>query len=217
MIDTEDHSQARSAVISPDGNYRYHLCRKLSDDPRVATFIMLNPSTADAQFDDPTIRKCLGFSRRWSCGELQVVNLFALRTKSPASLRRAPDPVGPENLDWLQHAVNRAVNQTNPARRGPVICAWGAYCHQMGQAETVFGLIQEICEPVCLGVTRDGHPRHPLYVPYSAELVALQVPRVNRVARTTPKLLDRTVPKSTRRQVLDTESKSPGPKTCSAN
>ena len=216
MIDTNDQPRARSAVISPDGKYRYHLWRKLSDHPRVATFIMLNPSTADAHTDDPTIRKCLGFTRRWSCGELQVVNLFALRTKSPASLRRAPDPTGPENLDWLQRTLKLGANQPNPARRGPVICAWGTHCRKIGQVETVLRLIKGICQPMCLGVTRDGHPRHPLYVPYRAELVAFEVPSANDVASSTPRVRPRKFVKTTRQQMLDKTPSSTARKACSA-
>src|SRR5437588_2477108 len=90
-----------SAVFSPDGRYRYLLTRRLGRSRRVATFIMLNPSTADAINNDPTIRKCVGFARRWGCGLLQVVNLFALRATEPRVLRAAADPVGPENSRWI--------------------------------------------------------------------------------------------------------------------
>src|SRR5262249_44998661 len=85
----------RSAVISACGRYRYYLCRKLAGGGgRVATFIMLNPSTADAERDDSTIRKCVGFGRRWGCGQLHVVNLFGLRATQPTELRTVGNPVG---------------------------------------------------------------------------------------------------------------------------
>jgi hypothetical protein len=160
---------ARSAVISEDGNYRYHLCRKIGDlRGSVVTFIMLNPSTADAVVDDPTIRKCLGFCLRWGCVELHVVNLFAFRATDPADLRRCANPVGPENRDWIRRSIEEAADQIIP---GPVVCAWGRHGTYMGQAEIVMGWIEHFCEPMCLGLTRDGHPRHPLYVPYAARLV----------------------------------------------
>jgi hypothetical protein len=156
---------AGSAVISQDGRYRYHLSRKIGGGGGVATFIMLNPSTADALKDDPTIRRCLGFCRRWGCGELHVVNLFAVRARNPDDLRKAPDPVGPENRDWVQ----RVAAQT--AQCGPVVCAWGMYGTYIGQDRIVSDLIKDICRPRILGLTRHGHPRHPLYVPYGARLV----------------------------------------------
>ena len=162
----------RSAVISEDGKYRYHLRRQLPNlGSRVATFIMLNPSTADHFVDDPTIRKCLGFCRRWGCGELQVVNLFGMRATDPADMRRADDPVGPDNREWVLRAVEATLSIYEPANRGLVVCAWGTHGFYLGQNRTLLGWIEDICEPVALGLTRDGHPRHPLYVPYTAELV----------------------------------------------
>jgi hypothetical protein len=159
----------RSAVISEDGTYRYQLYRMIGGlGGTVATFIMLNPSTADAVVDDPTIRKCLGFSLRWGCAELQVVNLFAFRATDPADLRRSGDPVGPKNRDWIRRSVEEACKQIIP---GPVVCAWGRHGTYMGRDEIVMGWIEDLCAPMCLGLTRDGHPRHPLYVSYAARLV----------------------------------------------
>jgi hypothetical protein len=77
MTDLLDLPSTKSAVISADGKYRYFLRRTVSGGRRIATFIMLNPSTADAQVDDPTIRKCIGFCRHWGCGEPYVVNSLA--------------------------------------------------------------------------------------------------------------------------------------------
>jgi hypothetical protein len=162
----------RTAVISRDGKYRYHLYREVAGDGGpIATFIMLNPSTADHLTDDPTIRKCLGFCRRWGCGELHVVNLFAVRATNPADIRKAVDPVGPDNLDWIERSVAMAMNACNLALRGPVVCAWGTHGSYRDQDLTVLGRIEKICKPRTLGLTRDGHPKHPLYVPYGAELV----------------------------------------------
>jgi len=100
---------SRSAIISADGKYRYHLYRRVADGGRIAMFIMLNPSTADGEADDPTIRKCLGFCRRWRYGELHVVNLFAVRATAPFDMLHADDPVGPDNFDCVRHAVDMAV------------------------------------------------------------------------------------------------------------
>lgn len=165
----------RSAVISRCGKYRYLLRRHLSAAPKVATFIMLNPSKANAEIDDPTIRKCMGFSRLWGCGELQVVNLFGIRATNPADMLAADDPVGPANKDWVDHAIDYALyadnRDTNAAFRGPVVCAWGTHGAYMSQDQAMLGWIEAHCEPVCLGLTKGGHPKHPLYVPYSTEML----------------------------------------------
>jgi hypothetical protein len=170
-----EHTSTRSAVISGDDKYRYHLWRRIADRGCIATFIMLNPSTADGLIDDPTIRKCMGFCERWGCGELHVVNLFAFRATDPADLRRADDPVGPDNFDWIRRTVDITLNRTHSGRRARVVCAWGTRGVYMAQDQIVIGRIEDICQPMCLGVTLDGHPKHPLYVRYSAELVAYNV------------------------------------------
>jgi hypothetical protein len=166
------------AVISGDGKYRYHLQRPIGDGGgRLATFIMLNPSTADAERDDATIRKCTGFCRRLGCGLLHVVNLFAIRATDPAEMMRAADPVGADNHEWIRHAVDATVNRFEPAMRGLVICAWGVHGAFMGQDENVLGWLERLCEPMCLGVTRDGQPRHPLYVSYAVKLMRVRATR----------------------------------------
>lgn len=130
--------------------------------------LMLNPSTADATLDDPTIRRCRGFAKGWGMGGLVVVNLFAFRATSPAALKSSADPVGPENDDAIHDAVvgSRAV-----------VAAWGVHGRLLGRADQVLGLLREIGrEPMCLGVTKDGYPRHPLYVRRDARLAAFRTP-----------------------------------------
>src|SRR5262249_32293760 len=107
----------RGAVISGDGRYRYSLTRRWGRGPR-ALWIMLNPSRADREVDDPTIRRCIGFSGSWGYGAMEVVNLYALRTPEPRLLRRHPDPVGPENDGWITRASRRATE---------IVLAWGAF------------------------------------------------------------------------------------------
>lgn len=160
-----DQIRDRSAFLSPDGKYRYHLSRSIpGGDRRIATFIMLNASTADHEVDDPTIRQCMGFCRRWDCGELHVVNLFALRATDPREIRRASDPVGPDNQEWIMRVVTKSADP-NPSVRGPIVCAWGVHGSYMGQDQTVLDWLSVIHKPMALGITKDGHPRHPLYVP----------------------------------------------------
>ncbi len=152
-----------NAVISACGSYRYLLTRQVGSGSRTATFVMLNPSTADATNDDPTIRRCIGFARQWGCGRLAVLNLFAIRATDPADMKRAADPVGPENRDWFDRTLS-------VPDAGPVICAWGVHGEHRGQDQTVLGWLAGYgFEPLALGVTRDGHPKHPLYLPKSAE------------------------------------------------
>ncbi len=138
----------KSATISADGVYRYTLSRVWDETLPNLNFIMLNPSTADADLDDPTIRRCIGFGQRDGYGGIQVVNLYAFRATKPSEMLAAIDPVGPDNdAAWLQ--IN-----------GDVVAAWGANAKQ-DQVNRAIGVFQEL---KCLGVTKDGHPRHPLYI-----------------------------------------------------
>ena len=152
-----------TAVISSCGQYRYLLTRHPGLQPRIATFIMLNPSTADAEKDDQTIRKCIGFTRLLGCGTLQVVNLFAYRARYPRDMKKAIDPVGPDNAEHVRRAVQEAV--------GPVICAWGAQGGYRDQDRTMMRWLAEAgVVPFAYALTKEGHPQHPLLIPYKAEL-----------------------------------------------
>lgn len=150
----------RGARLSPDGRYRYALGRRWGTGP-AATFVMLNPSTADAEVDDPTIRRCVGFARALECEGLLVVNLYAYRATKPADLFRAEDPVGPEADAYLTAHAKAAAQQGRP-----LIAAWGAHARpdRVAHVLTLPGM-----EAVtALGVTKAGAPRHPLYLPGNA-------------------------------------------------
>lgn len=156
----------KAAIISADGHYRYSLERYWGDGDRFALFIMLNPSTADASEDDPTIRRCMGFAGREGCDGLLVWNLYALRATDPAELERADDPIGRENEDHLWRMLCDPV--------ALIVAAWGAkpnrgrYTHR--ELSIRSGPLFER-DVFCLGVTKDGHPRHPLYLRRAAPLV----------------------------------------------
>lgn len=153
-----------SATISPDGVYRYDLTRQWGDGPLVL-WIMLNPSTADADIDDPTIRRCIGFSQRDGAGGLVVVNRFALRATDPAELRKHHEPVGPDN----RITISRWILDPRVTR---IVAAWGA--HRMASRGTIPGAPNARPMPLwCLGFTRAGQPRHPLYVRADQPFVAL--------------------------------------------
>lgn len=150
------------AVISECGLYRYALTRWWGNGPNCG-FIMLNPSTADAERDDPTIRRCIGFAQREGCGGLIVLNLFAFRATKPIDLAKAADPVGPQADHFLLDLIQNV--------DGPLIAAWGSHWIAGERAKDVTAMIGRHC--VCLGKTKDGHPRHPLYVKGDAPLVPL--------------------------------------------
>jgi hypothetical protein len=157
----------REAVIDATGTYRYRLSRIWGTDPgpgRLVNFIMLNPSTADATEDDPTIRRCVGFARSWGFGGIVVTNLFAFRATEPKDMISAFDPYGPENDGYVFATA---------ARSPLVVCAWGAHgtLHHRG-AEVVRGLRARDITPHHLGLTKGGQPRHPLYLPGAARPVA---------------------------------------------
>lgn len=136
--------------------------------PKSCVFIMLNPSTADGEVDDPTIRKCVGFSRLWKYEKMVVVNLFAYRAVYPKELRIVGDPVGPRNAHHVRAALETA---------GLVVCAWGGSGGLYRQDQTMMGWLDAVgVEPVCLGLTDAGKPRHPLYLPYSTKPIRFNPP-----------------------------------------
>jgi hypothetical protein len=169
-----------SARLSPCGTYRYTLDRVWDRRRRAAVFLMLNPSTADASENDPTIRRCIGFAKRNGYGGITVVNLFALRATKPAALALHPDPVGPDNDMWIQSVLFK-----QPAA---VIAAWGAYPPAAGRGmadratervAAVLRLVAIYGVPLkCLGTTKDGQPRHPLYLAGSTPLTDYRPPEV---------------------------------------
>lgn len=160
-----DRSVLKDANLSGCGKYRYWLRRSWDSTftlPTV-TFIMLNPSTADAEQDDPTIRRCISFAKAWGCGQLAVVNLFAFRATDPKELATADDPVG----IWNHSSV------TNWTYRSQiVVAAWGVHGKLNEQGAKMERSLRQLRVPLrCLGVTKDGYPRHPLYVKSSATLI----------------------------------------------
>jgi hypothetical protein len=141
--------------LSGDGHYRYELWRQWAEPEatnRFVTWIMLNPSTADAEKDDPTIRRVVGFSKAWGYDGCMVVNLFALRATNPRALAAHPDPVGPENDETLLTFT-----------KYDTVAAWGA--HKMAEPRQRWLLEHLDGSPLTLGMTKGGFPKHPLYVP----------------------------------------------------
>jgi len=148
----------RSAIISPCGSYRYELTRRWREGGQLAGWIMLNPSTADANVDDATIRRCIAFSAAWGCAGMVVRNLFAFRSTDPRGLETVADPVGHRNDEHLKRCRRDKVT----------IVAWGRQGGERAaeRARLVLATLTEAgVEPMCLGLTKDGSPRHPVRLP----------------------------------------------------
>ena len=155
-----------SATISDCGAFRYTLHRRIPSMlrwVRPCLFIMLNPSKADAQDDDPTIRRCIAFAQREQCTELAVVNLYGLRATKPRMLGLSDDPIGPDNDLYICREVYRCRSIS-----GIIIAAWGAHPMAPKRATAVAEMVGSM---LCLGTTASGQPRHPLFVRGDAPLV----------------------------------------------
>ena len=163
----------RAATISSCGAYRYWLEREWCPGLGTAVFVMFNPSTADADVDDPTIRRCFGFAYSWSLGRIVVVNLFAYRTAFPKELKRAVDPIGPENLAH----IDRACALVKSDVRNRLICAWGAHGEYRDQGRAITSRIAAAgITPMCFAITKNGHPAHPLYQATFTKLKPYTIP-----------------------------------------
>lgn len=129
----------------------------MSEHPEIC---MLNPSKADAYTNDPTVRRCIGYALAWDMNPLIVVNLFALKSTSPAALYAHPYPVGGYNDEVIEKAVQFA-NGYN----GIVVAAWGAHGKHMDRGKEIRNKGYELH---ALGLTSKGEPKHPLYLPKDA-------------------------------------------------
>lgn len=142
--------------MSACGNFRYRLERRWGEGPALL-FIMLNPSTADSEVDDPTIRRCQHFALAHDFDALEVVNLFAFRATKPADLRRAGYPVGVANDHHIMQAALTS---------GAVCVAWGANAASTEVERRINALMpmlfRQHLQLQCLHITRSGHPGHPL-------------------------------------------------------
>jgi len=185
----------KGAVLSDCESYRYALWRELPNDSlldefhcpilgksfavndgspdssyftqdETCLFVMLNPSTANAVETDNTLDRCIAFAHRWGFGRLSLANLYAFRTPYPRELAMADDPVGPENDDWICELANDA---------SFTVVAWGAAKEvESKRASDVLYMLDHDQGVSCLGLTKDGHPEHPLYLPKDRMPVAFE-------------------------------------------
>lgn len=144
------------AGLSDCGHYRYWLTRVWETGKPACLFIGLNPSTADASQDDPTIRRCVRFAADWGYGTLHMGNLFAFRATDPKELQKADEPIGVHNNMWLDTLANQA---------GIIIAAWGNNGAMNGRAWDVRECLQNKGHRLHhLGLTSYSQPKHPLYL-----------------------------------------------------
>ena len=167
------------ARLSDDGRYRYTLWRAWDDHkqlphikPKPMIFVMLNPSTADANIDDPTIRRCIGFAQREGLGGMGVINLFAYRTPLPSDLLAARkggiDIIGPDNLAFQRLYIGMAVEHGTP-----VVAAWGSFKEAATEGQRFRHRMRQWFPDKrlhCLGTTGTGAPKHPLYLKADAPI-----------------------------------------------
>jgi hypothetical protein len=180
MIDEYSLDRTGWARFSSDRRMRYRLARSLTDTPivvrdsivesvRGVTFLMLNPSTADAFELDPTVRRCLGFARDWGADVLQVVNLFALRATDPRELYAPDADVGSDHIndgEILGACLDAGVQK--------VIGGWGAHGVLNDRGRRVLAMLTKFNVRLeHLGLTKRGHPKHPLYLKASTVPVVL--------------------------------------------
>lgn len=150
---------ASVAVYSECEAYRYLLTRVWDPAGRRALFVMLNPSTATEVQNDPTVERCERRARALGFGAFRVTNIFAFRATDPKVMRAVPDPVGPAN--------DAAIRDSAPWA-DQIICAWGSHGAHLDRGAAVAALLRATGRPLWhLGLTRDGHPKHPLYIGYA--------------------------------------------------
>jgi hypothetical protein len=169
-MDIERLVLERSSIFDNTLTYRYSLQRRFSQsgspptdqndqsvqDNQKITFMMLNPSRADAERDDPTIRACMQFAQIWGYSILEVINLFAYRTPHPDQLKQVSDPIGPDNQYYWQKAADSSHR---------LILAWGNHGAWACQNKVALKALTPYQDKLfCLGLNQSGHPRHPLYL-----------------------------------------------------
>jgi len=151
--------EPRGALFSRDNLYRYLLWRRWDSRNGLALWILLNPSTATADRNDPTVERCQRRTLEMGYGGIIIANLFALRSTDPHVLYGNKRAVGADNDRWIELAAAAAQR---------VYCGWGIHGGYKGRSTRVRSVLKGLgVLPYCLGTTKEGEPRHPLYVSYA--------------------------------------------------
>lgn len=150
-----------TAIYSDCEKYRYALTRVWDKDAKRAHFVMLNPSTATERQNDPTVERCERRARALGFGAFRVTNIFAWRDTDPRNMRAASDPIGPANDAAILEGAEWA---------DTVVAAWGTHGVHLARGQAVEELLRQAgCSLYSLGLSKDGHPKHPLYISYSQQ------------------------------------------------
>lgn len=150
-----------TAVYSDCERYRYSLTRVWDDQADKVLFVMLNPSTATEVQNDPTVERCERRARTLGFGGFRVTNIFAWRDTDPRNMKAAIDPIGPHNDAILVESV---------AWADTIVAAWGTHGIHMNRGSQVAALLKTTQRPLFhLGLSKQGHPKHPLYLPYTQQ------------------------------------------------
>ncbi len=159
----------RQTILSQCRTYRYALWRDWEmTNPTYVLFVGLNPSTADEVEDDPTIRRCVDYAKRWGYGALCMANLFAYRATKPEVMKAHAQPIGADNDRWLLELAKDA---------GVVVAAWGVDGAHLARDRDVERLLGEKLS--CLKLTKHGYPGHPLYLKKLSKPFSLKAARSN--------------------------------------
>ena len=152
-----------TAIYSDCENYRYSLTRVWNKDGKRVLFVMLNPSTATEVQNDPTVERCERRARTLGYGSFCVCNIFAFRATDPRVMRAQTDPIGPANDVAITNAADWADD---------IVCAWGTHGEHMDRGSHVEKLLRALPKPLShLGLSKAGHPKHPLYIGYKVQPV----------------------------------------------
>lgn len=144
----------KTAKISECNNYRYDLFRVWDETKPYLMFIGLNPSTADHEMDDPTIKKCIGFAEKLNFGGICMCNLFAFRATNPNDMMSSQSPIGIDNDLYVTMHAEKA---------GMVIAAWGNTGYYLHRDKEVLALLSNV-DVFALNINKSGQPQHPLYI-----------------------------------------------------
>ena len=149
-----------NAIFSENKIHRYVLIREWDLNKPSLMIVSLNPSTADEKINDPTIRRCLGFAKRWGFGKLFVTNLFSLRATLPTDLFNSKNPIGNKNDYWLKK-LSKNVNK--------VVLAYGNHGKFKERHDEILKIIDN---PYCIKKSKTGMPMHPLYLKYTKKPIS---------------------------------------------
>ncbi len=153
----------KDAILDKTRQYRYALKRQWgADDENFVNFVLLNPSTADENIDDPTIKACIKFAQNWGYDGILVTNLFAFRATEPTDLKKAENPIGDQNDSYIKKYAKRSKI---------IVIAWGNHGNFLNRGEQVVKLLSQIKDPHCLQILKNGSPKHPLYINRKTELI----------------------------------------------